>query len=287
MSPTCGRLWIAAKTRLRPDSVGIIRAEIETGYAELCPDPDVESAWTLLVNDVPQSHVDLKDPQLIAFDYMRRIADIIEVLTPPGPLDVLHLGGGAMTLPRCLAAMRPGCVQRVVELDAKLLRLVQDYLPIGDQEMIEMVIGDAAEEVAATPGRRHDVVVCDVFQGARVPAQVSNSEFARSVASVLRPGGLYVANILDSPPLPFARAQAGILKQVFAQVAVVADASVLRGRRYGNLILVAVNESGPPASCLARPKPHVSFDTLIRRLAADPFAVRIERGDRLERFVRG
>lgn len=263
------------KIPLRPDvPAAAIRAEVETGYAELCPDPDVESAWTLLVNSVPQSHVDLKDPQLIAFDYVRRMADIIEVLVPAGPIDVLHLGGGAMTLPRCLAAMRPGSVQRVVEIDGRLLRLVLDHLPIEEHDGIETVVGDAAEAVAAAGGGRHDVVVCDVFHGSRVPAQVRGIDFARDVARVLSPGGLYVANIMDSPPLAFARAQAGLLSQVFTRVAVVADAAVLRGRRHGNLILVATPAQTP-------------FDLLIRRLAADPFAVRVEAGDRLERFVRG
>ncbi|HEX6681334.1 MAG TPA: fused MFS/spermidine synthase [Candidatus Limnocylindrales bacterium] len=251
-----------------------IRAAVETGVAELFPDPDVVGAWTLFINGVAQSHVDLNDPQLVAFDYVRRMADIIDTLAPPGALEMLHLGGGAMTLPRCFARMRPGSLQTVVELDADLLRLVLEYLPLDDseQEVIETVVGDAAVELATSSPHGFDVIVADVFQGARVPEQVGTLEFARAAVRALRPGGCYVANIMDGPPLEFARGQAAVLREAFAQVAVVADAAVLRGRRHGNVLLAAGDRS-------------VDVVRLARRMAADPFAVRVEHGDRLDRFL--
>ncbi|WP_117213983.1 spermidine synthase [Allorhizocola rhizosphaerae] len=250
-----------------------IRADIDTGVAELYPDPDVEGAWTLLINGVAQSHVDLNDPEMIAFDYVRRMADIMDSLMPQGPLEVLHLGGGAMTLPRCVAVLRPGSLQRVVELDRALLSLVLEYLPLDGSSLVETVVGDAALHLAALPEGSYDVVVSDVFQGANIPSQVSTLDFLRSARRVLRPDGLYVANIMDTPPLDFARGQAALLREVFAQVAVVADAGVLRGRRHGNLLLVGAGAGLP-------------FARMARRLAADPFAVRIEQGDRLARWIR-
>jgi len=261
--------------RLRDGPVRI-RAAVATGVAELFPDPDVVGAWTLFINGVAQSHVDLNDPQLIAFDYVRRMADIVDTLAPAGPLVALHLGAGAMTLPRCLARMRPGSLQTVVEVDAELLRLVLEYLPLAaeDQELIDTVVGDAAVEMAAAPAREFDVIVADVFEGGKVPAQVGTEDFARSAARALKPGGCYVANIMDGAPLEFARAQAAVLKDAFAEVAVVADAGVLRGRRHGNLLLVAGG-------------PEIGFARLTRRMAADPFAVRVEHGERLDRFIIG
>jgi spermidine synthase len=259
--------------RLRDGPVRI-RATVETGVAELFPDPDVVGAWTLFINGVAQSHVDLNDPQLVAFDYIRRMADIIDTLAPSGALEALHLGAGAMTLPRCLARMRPGSLQTVVEVDADLLRLVMEYLPLaGDgEELIETVVGDAADELAAKRPHGFDVIVTDVFQGAKVPEQVGTLDFARAAARALKRGGCYVANIMDEPPLDLARAQACVLKKVFAGVAVVADAAVLRGRRHGNLLLVAGGAE-------------VGITKLARRLAADPFSVRVEHGQRLDRFL--
>ena len=156
---------------------------VQTGVAELVPDPDVPQAWTLLINGVAQSHVDLDDPQMIAFDYVRRTVDVIEVLAPAGPLEVLHLGAGAMTLPRCLAVMRPGSHQRVVEIDAELLDLVQRWLPLQDPSMIETEIGDAARVLSEAPENGYDLIIADVFQGAKVPEQVATPEFAQDAAS--------------------------------------------------------------------------------------------------------
>lgn len=254
-------------------AIASIQVDIETGFAELYPDPDVPGAFTLVVNGVPQSHVDLEDPDLIAFDYVRRMADIIDTLSPGGGISVLHLGAGAMTLPRCLTIMRPGSVHRVVELDAALLRFVLEYLPLGGDELVETVTGDAATVLACAPAASEDVVVADVFQGGAIPSSVSTLDFAAAAARVVKPGGCYVANIMDSPPLAFARAQVSQLTEVFDQVAVVADAGVLRGRRQGNLLLVGADEQA-------------SFAKVARRLAADPFAVRIEYGDRLTRWLR-
>ncbi len=250
-----------------------VRAVVQTGVAELVPDPDMPQAWTLLINGVAQSHVDLDDPQMIAFDYVRRIVDIIEVLAPAGPLKALHLGAGAMTLPRCLASLRPGSRQRVVEIDGELLDLVHQHLPLPEPNHISVVVGDAARELSKARTDSYDLIVADVFQGAKVPEQVSTPEFALAAARVLRPGGCYVANIMDSPPLTFARAQTARLREAFPDVAVVADASVMRGRRLGNLLLAA--GSGD------------RFRLLVRRLAADPFATRVELGARLDRFIAG
>lgn len=248
-----------------------ITAALETGYVELFADPEVVGAWTLVVNGIAQSHVDLNDPAIIAFDYLRRMADIIDALAPKGALDVLHLGGGAMTLPRCMAVLRPGSRHQVVEFDADLIDLVLEHMPLNGDEQIDIVIGDALDELSVMPDAGQDVVVADIFRGGMIPRHVSTVEFAQEAKRVLRPGGLYIANIMDSPPLNFARRQAGILRDVFDQVAVVGDAAIVRGRRHGNLLLVGVGKGMP-------------LSKLVRLLAADPHPVRVEHGARLAEF---
>ena len=79
------------------------------GTAQLIPDPDRASGWTLAVGNTPQSHVDLEDPTYLEFEYIRWIGHLIDLVAPEGsPLNVLHLGGGAWTLARYVAATRPG-----------------------------------------------------------------------------------------------------------------------------------------------------------------------------------
>ncbi|MBV1852403.1 spermidine synthase [Catellatospora tritici] len=245
---------------------------VDTGTAELIPDPDLPDAWLLRLNGTAQSHVNLNDPTLIAFDYIRRLADVIDTVAPAGALDLLHLGGGALTLPRCLSVLRPGSHQRVVEIDRALAELVQTRLPVPD-ELTELVIADARTALAEAEPASTDVVVADIFAGSRVPVHVTTVEFARAARRVLRPGGWYLANVMDSAPLLFARRQAATLREAFGQVAVVADAALLRGRGTGNLVLVAGED---PAG----------IRRLTRRIAADPTRARVEHGAKLAEFVR-
>ncbi len=243
------------------------------GVAELVPDPDRPSAWTLLLDGAPQSHVDLADPTHLEFEYVRRMAAAVDLLAPPGaPLRVLHLGGGALTLPRYVAATRPGSAQRVVEVDGPLVELVRAELPWDRRASVRVRVGDAREVVAGTPDAAYDLVVADVFAGARTPAHLTTVEFAAEVARVLRPAGWYLANVADGPPLAYARAQVATIRQVLPEALLVADAAVLRGRRFGNVVVLAGRTAPPVAE-------------LTRRAAGDWFPGRVETA--LEKFAGG
>ena len=169
---------------------------------------------------------------------------------------MLHLGGGAWTLPRYVAATRPARRQQVVELDGALVELVHTRLP-ADGLDLDVRIADARSGLAAAADGTWDVVVLDVFAGARIPAHLTSVEFLRQVAGALAPGGVYVANLADGAggrrgagpsgawarlrraALAFARSQVATAAAVFGEVAVVAAPEVLHGRRFGNLVLMA------------------------------------------------
>jgi hypothetical protein len=59
---------------------------------------------------------------------------------------------------------------------------------------------------------------------------------------VLRPGGVYLANCADRPPLALARAEAATAAAVFRHVAVIAEPALLKGRRYGNIVVVGTDD---------------------------------------------
>src|SRR3712207_209821 len=186
------------------------------GTAELLGDADRDGSWVLVVDGTPQSHVDLEDPAHLEFEYVRRMGHVLDLAAEPGAaLDVVHLGGGALTLPRYVAATRPGSRQRVVEIDEPLTALVREYLPLPRQARIRVRGADAREALSTMHPASADVVVTDVFAGARTPAHLTSVEFAAEVARVLRPGGVYAANVADGPPLRFARAQVATLRTAF------------------------------------------------------------------------
>jgi len=248
---------------------------VDGGLAQLLPDPDRPRAWTLLLDGAPQSHVDLDDPAHLDFEYQRRIGHLIDLAAPPGrPLRVVHLGGGALTLARYVAATRPRSTQQVVEADTALVALVRRALPLESGWRIRVRGADARAGLAKVPEGWADVVVADVFTGARTPAHLTSTEFLAEVRRALRPGGLYAANLADGPPLAHLRAQVATAARVFPELCLVADPAVLRGRRFGNAVLAASDRKLPVAE-------------LTRRAAGDPHPGRVEHGRALADFTGG
>ncbi|MFJ6955515.1 spermidine synthase, partial [Micromonospora aurantiaca (nom. illeg.)] len=239
------------------------------------PDADRPGSWTLLLDGAPQSHVDLVDPSHLEFEYVRRLAAALDLVAPAGtPLRVLHLGGGALTLPRYVQATRPGSTQRVSEVDGALVELVRRELPWPSDPRLKVRVADARATLTSSRDGAYDVIVADVFAGARTPAHLTSVEYAAEVARVLAPGGSYLANVADGPPLRHARAQVATVRTVLPRACLVGDAAVLRGRRYGNLVLVA-----------SRVEPPVP--ELTRRAAGDWFPGRVLAGAELDRFTGG
>ncbi|MFI9201387.1 spermidine synthase [Streptomyces sp. NPDC053048] len=252
-----------------------VSRDVDWGTAKLMPDVDRARAWLLTLDGAPQSYVDLEDPTHLEFEYARRLAHVLDTVAEPGrPLDVLHLGGGALTLPRYVAATRPGSRQRVVEGDRGLIALVAEHLPLPEGSGIEVRAADARAALEAAPDASADMIIGDVFGGSRVPAHLTSLEYARTAARVLRPGGHYAANLADGAPFDFLRSQVATYAAVFEHLCLIAEAPMLRGRRFGNAVLVAAHTELPVAA-------------LARRAAADAFPARVEDGEALARFAAG
>jgi len=254
------------------EPIPVIR-DVDQGTARLLPDVDRDRAWLLTVDGAPQSYVDLDAPEHLEFEYVRRLAHVLDLAGTPGaPLDVLHLGGGALTLPRYTAATRPGSRQDVAEADLGLLALVAEHLPLPDGAGITVHGTDARGLLERTPAGSLDVLIADVFGGSRVPAHLTSVEYARAARRALRAGGIYAANLADGAPFDFLRSQLATFMAVFEEVALVAEPAVLRGRRFGNAVLVASR----------RP---VDIAALTRSCAADAFPARVEHGPALARVT--
>ncbi|MET8562581.1 fused MFS/spermidine synthase [Streptomyces flaveolus] len=262
-------------TRRRSAAVVAVEEPVDGGLAQLVPDPDRARAWTLLIDGAPQSHVDLDDPAYLSFEYQRRLGHVIDLAAPPGrPVHAVHLGGGALTLARYVAATRPRSTQQVVERDATLVRLVRRELPLDPGARIRIRATDARAGLAKVPDGWADLVVADVFSGTRTPAHLTSTEFLDEVRRALKPSGVYTANLADGPPLAHLRGQIATAAARFGELALIADPAVLRGKRFGNAVLVASDLPLPLAE-------------LTRRAASDPHPGRVEHGRQLTDFTGG
>ncbi|MER6998976.1 fused MFS/spermidine synthase [Streptomyces sp. NPDC000410] len=254
------------------DPIPVTR-RVDHGTAKLLPDIDRAHAWLLTVDGAPQSYVDLDEPTHLEFEYARRLAHAVDCAADEGePLDVLHLGGGALTLPRYVAATRPGSRQDVVEADLGLLELVAERLPVPPGAGIAVHGADARRWLEQAPEDSADMVIADVFGGSRVPAHLTSREYARAARRVLRPGGIYAANLADGAPFAFLRSQLATFAAEFEELALIAEPAVLRGRRFGNAVLLASHEE-------------IDTAALARRTASDAFPARVEHGKALRRLI--
>jgi spermidine synthase len=252
-----------------------VHQQVRLGTAELLPDLTRADSWLLFVDGVPQSGVDLADPGYLEFEYVRRIGHVADLGFPAGePLRVLHLGGGALTLPRYLAHTRPGSAQLVAEADQELTTLVRDKLPLPRGHRIRVRAGDARAVAESVRPGGYDMVISDVFAGATIPAHLTTAEYAAATARALRPGGIYAVNVADGAPLKSARSAVATIRSVYKETAMIAEASVLRGRRLGNLVLVGSDQPLP-------------VEALRRAVAGDPFPARVVSGEELRRFTSG
>jgi spermidine synthase len=217
---------------------------IDTGDCELIADQDNSNGWLLKINGVMSSHIDLADPLFLDFEYMRWIAALIESRWPPRPkagdparLRGLHLGGGACSLARYFHAAYPDARQVVVELDGKLAGYVRGWFDLPKAPLLRIRVGEAREVTETLTPDTRDFIIRDVFAGALTPRPLTTQEFNRHVRRVLAPGGIYVVNSGDAPDLKNAREDAATIAASFEHTVIIADPAMLKGRRYGNMVV--------------------------------------------------
>lgn len=207
-------------------------------------DADRPSGRTLVLDDLRHSYVDLDDPTHLEFWYIRRIVDAIEELGPSGPLDIVHVGGGAMTVPAYVQSTRPGSQQTVLEIDGELVEVVNDEFDrrTGPGTGVEVVVGDGRQALRDLPDDSADVIVGDAFGSRSVPWHLATTEFVEDVDRVLRPGGVYVANVIDGPRQRFLASYAATIGTQFEQVGVMLGESPALGGN-GNSVIIASDET--------------------------------------------
>lgn len=257
----------------KSDSVLLSGGQVAT----LEPDRWNSARVELVVDGTPQSSVNLSDPADLAFEYVERIGHVIDLIGEPRrPITAVHFGAGALTIPRYVEWTRPGSRQQVVELEPELVDLVRERLPLPRGASIRVRYGDAREVAEKLPGGLQgaaDLVVVDVFAGAMIPAPVTTVEFYRLAAGLLHDRGVLAVNVADGAGLPFARGQMATIAAVLPHVAVVAEAQTMKGRRFGNLVIVGTRDEGV-------------LDWLPRLVAAGPHPAQAVSGEDLQKVVR-
>lgn len=203
---------------------------------------DDRGGVTVLRDGHPQSHVDLRDPELLAFEYVAQLAIGIDLL-PPGPVGITHVGGAGLTLPRYVQQTRAGSPQIVLEPDVALTDAVRRELPLPRGHRIRIRPQDGATGVRALRDASADAMVVDAYDEGRVPAELISPSAIAHYRRVLKPDGLLLLNLADEPNRRHLARVLATLTVVFKDAAVLALADVMKGRRFGNYVVFASDAS--------------------------------------------
>lgn len=225
----------------------------------------------LLLDGTESSWIDLADPAYLDFEYQQQMNAAVDVLFPgadDAALRAVHLGGAGCALARAWEARRPGSTQLAVEIDAILAQKVREWFNLPRSPRLKIRVGDAAEVAPSLRPAEWDVIVRDVFAQGLVPPSCASEDFHAACARALAPGGLYLVN-LPSLPREAAGRELTILRRIFDGVAVVADAAHARGKRRGNVVVVARQQGFTPEEW-------EQLDRAVRRL---PLPARLWRAD--------
>lgn len=216
-------------------------------HATIEADSWMDGAFVLSIDGAEQSHVNLARPREVFYEYLRRIANVVDLAAPAGAaVTALHLGAGALTLARYIQATRPGSVQHAVELERELLDFVLGALPLPEGTVLTQHIGDAREVLATLPEDLHfDVIILDIFSGPEAPAHIACADFYREAAARLAPGGVLLVNVGDEPGFTLVRSQTLALQEVLPGVAVYGATNLFTRRYPGNVILAGTAGAWP------------------------------------------
>jgi spermidine synthase len=221
-----------------------VERPVGSGLASIEAEPD--GAFVVRVDGSLQSHVDLGDPARLAFEYVRRIGDVLDLLAPRRqPIAALHIGGAGLTLPRYVAVTRPRSRQLVLEPDEDLTEFVREALPLPRRAGIRVRGTGGRAGIATLSPNSFDAIVIDAFDREAVPRDLLTMEFVAECAWVLRQTGVVVLNLIDGQGMEFARRVAATYRIGLGDGVVLGEPSVLRGRRFGNLVLVASRQPLP------------------------------------------
>ncbi|GAA3285751.1 fused MFS/spermidine synthase [Nesterenkonia halobia] len=233
-----------------------VRLSASGTVAELRCDELTDAGVVLSIDGAEQSHVEVADPDFLLHDYTVRESAVLrtaarDLVRADARGQVLHLGAGALTLPRWLGHHAPGLEQTVVDVEPELVDFVLAHLPM--EPAPRSVVADAATVFAddgALAGERFDLVLVDLFNSSEAPEALTSTAFHRTTLGATADGGLLLMNLGDEPPMDFAAEQVRRVAEALGPLGAAADelwdrllltapADVVAGEAEGNLVLAA------------------------------------------------
>lgn len=214
-------------------------AKIATGEAYLEKLSGEVDSYVLHVNGVPSSSISLGDPTRLDFEYLEWMSRIVSTALPPGGIRAVHIGGAGCALARALNHLRPGSRQTAIDIDGPLLDLARTWFDLPRSPALALRVGDGAAEIDSFHNDSLDLLVRDAFDHAEVPSALLTAAFYASSARALKDSGIYLANVPDAGDHRILAAELNAMSHEFAHLAVASEPGIFKGRRKGNVVVIA------------------------------------------------
>jgi spermidine synthase len=143
----------------------------------------------------------LARPDALVLEYTRAMMCFALFVPRPRHILMVGLGGGSMV--KFCHRHFPDCRITVVELRADVIALRDAFLVPPDDARLQVVHADGVDHIktlAARGTRRFDVILVDGFGADGLPPALAGAAFYRDCRSVLREGGVLVANVFTYDP---------------------------------------------------------------------------------------
>jgi spermidine synthase len=139
-----------------------------------------------------QSRMRLREPDQLVFDYTRLMAAFLLLQPRPRRAALIGLGGGSLLkfLHRHVAGLR----LEVVENDARVIALREEFHIPADSRRLRIRLGDGVRFVREVENA-YDTVLLDGYDEQGMPARLRSAGFVAACRRALRPGGLLVINM--------------------------------------------------------------------------------------------
>jgi spermidine synthase len=139
-----------------------------------------------------QSAMRIKNPDSLELAYTRKMMSF--ALFNPKPRRILMLGLGGGSLAKFCHRHFPNAEITVIEINEHVLAFREEFCVPQESEHFRIVLGDAAEFVAASE-RPFDVILVDAFDREGFASSICNAEFYEHLKQQLEDGGLIVCNL--------------------------------------------------------------------------------------------
>ncbi len=154
----------------------------------------------LILDHLVHSINDPTDPLYLDYEYLRMYEEFVRWRQAgKGSFRSLFIGGGGYTLPRFLEMQYPQAQIDVVEIDPEVTRVAHDFLDLPRETRIRSFNEDARWFVMNSRDRgKYDFIFGDAFNDLSIPYHLTTREFTAQLASLLKPDGVLLANLIDS-----------------------------------------------------------------------------------------